>query len=466
MSLSAFAEVAADSRGPLEKMSSVKTMFKTMGDVAGVLRGTVPAGGKAGASPSEGAVENRHSMGYAVRGEMSRSESALSKTMKATTVKTYGWWRDNWEQDDTYTYTYDASGNITSELLKDADGACSRTVYEYNADGMVTFKETTVAEDGVNFMNSLKTEFEYDPIMTNVITKRSEWMWMDEDGWQQVSNNYERRITRNDKGDVESVVIAVLYDGEYDPTQRLTITYGENGEAIEMAEQILDYNGKDFFWEDGAKVTDIVWERTDGQFYDMENIFGGTNRVKSCTMIEADGMAMDVDVEYADGSDDYTAAISMTMDGITVTGTMEYALLENGGERLITEMKYMGMVIVSITQEILYDEWGLMTLQKVEESDYGEVYVEGRKGEVEYDSEGKPAVYTVSEFYTDEDTGEEVSEYFLRAEYSDYVDVTAGVGNVNVDAAAPSRYYNLQGMPVGAPEKGSIVIRDGKKIRY
>ncbi|MDE6380131.1 MAG: hypothetical protein K2L11_06635 [Muribaculaceae bacterium] len=399
-------------------------------------------------------------------GMMPAFKAPANPNLKATTVKTFGWWRDNWEADDTYTYTYDASGNITTELLKDADGACSRTVYEYNDNGMVTFKEILVSTDGVDYENSLKTEFEYDPIMTNVITKRSEWMWMEEDGWQQVSNNYERRITRNDKGDVESVVIAVLYEGEYDPTQRLTITYGENGEAVEMAEQILDYNGKEFFWEDGAKVTNIVWERTDGQFYNLEEIFGGANRVKSCTMIEADGMAMDVDVVYADDSDDYTANISMTMDGMTVTGTMEYALLENGGERLITEIKYMGMVLMSMTQEILYDEWGLMTLQKVEESGYGEVYVEGRKGEVEYDSEGKPAIYTISDFYTDEDTGEEVSEYFLRAEYSDYVDVTAGVGSLNVDAEAPVRYYNLQGMPVGAPEKGSIFIRNGKKIKY
>lgn len=402
------------------------------------------------------AKESRPYIGKAVNG--------LSERMKATTVKTFGWWRDNWEPDDTYTYTYDASGNITTELLKDAEGACSRTVYEYNADGMVTFKETKVSEDGVNFVNNLKTEFEYDPIMTKVITKRSEWMWMDEDGWQQVSNNYERRITRNEKGDVESVVIAVLYDGEYDPTQRLTITYGENGEAVEMAEQILDYDGKEFFWEDGAKVTDIVWERTDGQFYDIEDIFGGANRVKSCTMIDADGMAMDVNVEYADGSDDYTATISMTMDGMTVTGTLEYALLENGGERLITEMKYMGMVIISITQEILYDEWGLMTLQRVEESGYGEVYVEGRKGEVEYDSEGKPAVYTISEFYTDEDTGEEVSEYFLRAEYSDYVDVTAGVSSVMDEEGAAEKYFDLNGIRVTSPEKGRIVIKGGKAI--
>ena len=156
----------------------------------------------------------------------------------------------------------------------------------------------------------------------------------------------------------------------------------------------------------------------------------------------------------------------MVMDGMKVTGTVEYSLLENGGERLHTEVIFMGMVIASVTEEFLYDEWGLMTLQKAEEAGYGEYYAEGMRGVVEYDAEGKPSIYTVSEFYTDEDTGEEVSEYVIRAEYSDYVDVTAGVGNVNMDAAAPVRYYNLQGMPVSAPEKGQIVICNGKKVRY
>ena len=402
----------------------------------------------------------------AVPGSKAASKAAPNNNMKAQTMKTFGWWRDNWMPEDTYSYTYDTAGNIIVELVKDEAGYYSRTVSEYNDNGMVTFKETKTSSDGVNYENNMKTELEYDHILTDVITKRTEWIWLD-DEWQLKGNNYKRVFNRNDKGDVESVVIEVLYEGEYDPTQRLLITYGENGEAVEMAEEILDYNGKEFFWEEGAKVTDIVWERTDGQLYNIEEIFSGNNRVKSCHMIDGDGIEMDMNVEYAQDSDDYTASISMVMDGMTVTGVLEYTELENGGGRMHMELGFMGMVVMSITEEIQNDAWGLTTLQKVEESGYGETYAEGMRGEVEYDAEGRPATYTISEFYTDEDTGEVVSEYVIRAEYSDYVDVTTAVESVAAEDVVTGRYYNLQGMPVSAPEKGQIVVKDGRlSIKY
>lgn len=400
---------------------------------------------------------------------MMRSEG-LSSRMKAATVKTYGWWRENWTPEDTYSYTYDAAGNVTVELIKDAEGDYARTVNEYDANGMISFKETKTSSDGVNYDNNLKTEFEYDPILTDVITKRTEWMWMPDKSqnydWQLVGNNYKRIIARDEKGNITSVTIAVLYDGIYDPTQRLTITYGDNGEAIEMAEQILDYNGKEYFWEDGAKVTDIVWERTDGQLYDIEDIFGGANRVKSCRMVEADGMEMLVEVEYPDpDSDAFTGKILMTVEGMTVSGTISFTPLDNDGGIMTQEITYMGMTLMSVKEELRYDEWGLMTSQSVTEEGYGESYSEGTLGEVEYDAEGKPVVYTVSQFYTDEDTGEIVSEYVIRAEYSDYVDVTADVLPVRL-FKNDARCYDLQGRPVSTNEKGIIIIKDGKKIKY
>lgn len=390
--------------------------------------------------------------------------SDMARKIKPETTKTYGWWHDAWTPEDTYTYTYDASGNVTVELCEDAEGDYARTVSEYNENGKVTFKETKTSQDGVNFNNNMKTEFEYDPILTNVITKRTEWMWMRGD-WQLVGNNYTRTFYRNDDGNVTSVVIAVLLDGEYDPTQRLSITYGENGEAIEMAEQVLDYDGKEYFWEDGNQLTDIVWDRTDGQLYDIENIFIGANRIKSCHVIDEDGLIIDVTAEYADDSDAYTVTMLINEDGMSATATLKYTPYENDGGIIEQEISFMGTTIVKASEELRNDDWGLMTLYSVTEEVYGECFSEGTVGEVEYDAEGKPTVYTVSEYYTDEDTGETETEYIIRAEYSDYVDVTAGVGSIAAPASE-ERYYDLNGMPVSKPEKGSIVIRDGRKVKY
>lgn len=390
--------------------------------------------------------------------------SEQAKTIKPTTTKTFGWYGSRWLPEDTYSYVYDADGNVLVETDVDAEGGYSRTVSEYNADGMVSFQETTVSSDGVDFDNNRKSEFEYDPILTNVITKRSEWIWLGGE-WKLAGNNYKRIIARDEEGKVTSVTIAVLYDGIYDPTQRLTITYGENGEAIEIAEEILDYDGKEYFWEEGAKVTDIVWERTNGQLVDTEDIFSGANRVKSCSMQEPDGIVMNVEVEYAEDSDAYTGKITMTVDGMTVNGTVSYTPLENGGAIIEQEIFYMGMALYNTAEELRYDDWGLMTLYCVSASAYGETYREGQSGEVEYDAEGRPAVYTISEFYTDEDTGEEESEYIIRAEYSDYVNVTTDVRAV-LPCETAEKCYDLNGMQVSKPEKGRIVIRDGKKIKY
>ena len=237
------------------------------------------------------------------------------------------------------------------------------------------------------------------------------------------------------------------------------ITYSENGEAVEMTEEYSFNYDKELFWEVDSKVTDIVWDRTDGQICNIKEIFGGNNRVKSCHIIEDDEIATDLKVEYSERSDDYRASITMTMFGLTMTEVVEYSALENNGERMYREIGYMGMVMTSIS-EIHYDAWGLMTLQKEEERSGGETYVEGLSGEVEYDAEGRPSIYTISEFYTDEDTGKMVSEYLVRAQYSDYVDVTAAVDIMNTDVNLTGNYYNLQGMPVSSPEKGQIVVKD------
>lgn len=388
--------------------------------------------------------------------------SELAKKMKPGTTKTFGWSGSRWTPDDIYTYTYDGYGNVTVEEVVDPDGEYARTVSEYDANNMVTFKETKTSSDGVNYANNKKSQFEYDPILTNVITKRTEWMWLMDD-WRPVGNCYERRITRDDAGNITLVEIAVLYNGDYDPTQRLHITYGADGRASSISEEILGYDGRDFYWEQGPTITDIVWDRTDGQIYDIYDIFIGSNRIGSGHYLDPDGLDMNVTVEYATDSDAYVATMNMTMDGMTATATSEYIPLENDGYIGIGTTYFMGQEEYSSREEVRFDEWGLMTLTLESETEEGETYSESVVGEVEYDSEGKPATYTISEVYTDEMSGEDVSEYVIRAEYSDYVDVSAGVSGVEaVDSDA--RWFDLRGVRVGKPEKGRIVVGKGKKV--
>ena len=273
--------------------------------------------------------------------------SELSRTVKPGMTKTYGWDGEDWMPEDTYTYVYDTKGNITVENTIDSEGGFVRKVIEYDSNDMPKLKVTTVSEDGVDFRNNSKSEFEYDPILTKVITSRAEWVW-DIREWQP-GNCYKRIITRDGDGNITSSVIAVLFQGIYDPTQRVEVTYGEDGKATEISEQILtfDHGTYEYVWEQGVKITDIVWERTDGQIYNAEDIFIGNNRIGSAHYLDPDGLDMNVTVEYAADSDAYTATMAMTMDGMSVTATSEYIPLENDGYIGIGTTYYEGMETVS-----------------------------------------------------------------------------------------------------------------------
>ncbi len=391
--------------------------------------------------------------------------SELAKRLKPGTTKTFGWDGMEWVPEDTYTYIYDTAGNVTTELAEDLEGEFARTVSEYNDNGMVTLKETLVSSDGINFQNSKKSEFEYDPILTKVITERNELMWyMDE--WCQVGNCYKRIITRNEDGNITSVVIAVLFNGIYDPTQRLTITYGEDGTATEISEQVLnyDYESQEYFWEQSIRISNIVWENTDGQIYDAEDLFLGNNRIKTAHYDDIDDISMDIVVEYDAESPAYKITMDGSLDVEYLTAVTEYTPLENDGYILTGTTYMMEEELWSTREEVRYDDWGLMTLSEEWETEDGFSYGVSSVGEVEYDQEGKPLTYTVSETYVDWETEEEMTGYVIRAEYSDYVDVSQGSGAGMMIEETGGRYYDLQGMPVARPEKGRILIGKDKRM--
>lgn len=287
--------------------------------------------------------------------------------------------------------------------------------------------------------------------------------------WCQLGNNYKRIITRDEEGNITSSVIAVLFQGIYDPTQRVDVVYGTDGKATEISEQILnfDYDSYEYYWEQGTRITDIVWDRTDGQIYNIDDIFIGNNRIGSAHYVDPDGLDMNVIVEYAEDSDAYTATMSMTMDGMSVTGIMEYTPLENDGYIGEGTTYFMDVELLRSREEYRYDDWGLMTLSLESVTEDGFTYGEKIIGEVEYDSEGKPETYTVSQVYSDDEIGEEEMEYVIRAEYADYVDVTVGSGAEMMREEVKERCYNLHGLPVSSSDKGRIVVTEsGKKIKH
>lgn len=387
-----------------------------------------------------------------------------SEYWKPTDIKTYGWTGKKWALQESYTCKYDLNGNVVNEICFDSDGEVSNTDFQYDDYNKVVYKETKVSSDGVNFEDNKRTKFEYDPILHNVITLREEWLWMNND-WQMVGNCYRRAIRRNDDGNVTSVIIAVPYNGEYDPIQRLIVTYGEDGKASEIKQELLDYDGKDFFWVLEVTIKDIVWEITDGQIYDYEQLFFGKNRIKSATYFD-DEATMTINVDYMDGGiDGYYLTGVIVDEGETYNVKVEYIEQENGGYTLTSETIDADGEIETEREEVCYDEWGHLTLSYIESTDEeGTEIEENTVGTVEFDGDGFPLSYTITESYYDERKHEMVTENVFKEEYSGYIDVRAGVESIVNDSDAPVRYFNLQGMPLDKPIPGQIVImRQGER---
>lgn len=391
------------------------------------------------------------------------SANAQSNPLWRSTIqKAYGWNNEDfeWELSETVTYAYDANGYVVSETIEDVEGYLSRETYTRNAEGLYTYKLTEEKEPDGEWENCERVERTYDSRLTSVITANRQWIWEDGD-WMLLGNCYNRTITRNAQGNVTAVEIAVLYQGAYDPTQRIDIEYGDNGKATKIEETHLVYDENyELVWEIVGAFENIVWERTDGQFASTDDLFYGNNRIASATFFDGEGGELDFDIEY-DGAD-YELHATGISDDEEVEIWQSFTQLENDGFKLNnrTDYKVDGQVyyteIERHTEE--YDDYGLLLLIETIFSDGTYEELEDRmRGEVDYDpANGYPLIHVVEMYDYDLDAMINLG----RTDFEGYVDVTAGISGIGTDATdAPVEYYNLQGMRIAEPRQGELYIR-------
>lgn len=383
------------------------------------------------------------------------------------------WDGEGWEAAESNTYIYNSQGKITEELNTGVEGYASRTTYTYNDNGMRTRQLSQSAEDGENFENYRLQETEYDSRLVNVITSNYDYLWQD-DEWMQRGNNYRRTITRDANGNITSVVIATIYEDEFDPTEKIDITYGADGKPVTIAQQQLTLNdeGDGFVWETGVVFSDLQWIECDGQIVTADFLTSGANRMLS-GKISDEGMDADFTIEY-DPNNDNNHEIKVTYydaeEDEDVEITLNYVQLDdNGSFRLVSTYNFIYMGDPYWTEIYIetgsYDAYGLVLLEQTEFSDgtYQELE-DSYRGDVVYDpTYGYPLEYTTR--YYDYDEEDFVNE--LQVKFSDYVDASqSGVSNVGVDGATDAvEYYNLQGLKVSNPEAGQIlIVRRGNQV--
>lgn len=367
---------------------------------------------------------------------------------------------EGWELSDCHKLTYDATGRVlTDETASYEEGEImgyTRETRTYS-EGFPNYATRTVisSEDGSEWENNQKVERTFDSRLTDVVTANRDYQWYNEE-WALMGNNYNREITRDANGNITNVTIAVLFQGVYDPTMKLDIEYGEDGKAKTIRETTLTYDSNGLVWEEGTYLTDIVWDRTNGQIYNTDELFIGENRIKSCR-VRVDGDIMgDLTADYSGNWDSYHVTVVATDDtGERMDALVDHVDYGNGFNTFSRTTYSGGEETESHTTEVgeLYDHFGLLTHSIYKEDDE---IISQTQGIVTYEEEhGNPDTYEIQEL--DPDSGEFVPA--TRIEYSDYVDVAGVEGIASDNADAPAEYYDLRGVRIARPTQSGIYIR-------
>ena len=381
-------------------------------------------------------------------------------------------WGGRWLHAEDNDLTFDSNGNILTQFTSEFEGdramGYTRTTNTYDAHGMVTERFIEASQNGKDFRPSSKRVVAYDPILTDVIISNEQTVW--EDGEEVTGNCYHFDITRDEAGNITLAERAVLFMGIYDPTERFVVEYGSDGKAVSAAEAQLgyDWGSEEYYWIETQKLTDVEWVETDGQIYSVNSMMGGRNKLKSAIIVdEEEGYDMNLNMTYGDDGS-YTMVISLVEDPDLIAKTL-YTPLPNGGSKTIMTEEYMGEIYLTQTEILEYAPNGLILREYFYEEEEGEEpYLEETKGEFFGDDEEKPEAYEYS-LYIPEDDEWEPS---MRIEFSDYVFLKKSqsaietIESAESSSDAPAEYYNLQGIKVDAPSKGTVcIMRKGNNIQ-
>lgn len=380
-----------------------------------------------------------------------------------TRTDLYKWEDSQWELAEKCSFSYTPTGKIQQMAISDPRNIEMITDNTYNQNDQLVLSVISYSSDGEPFTEMMKLKFEYDDVLTNVVTLSESSVSLL--GQTIVLPGSSRRIiTRNDAGNITEVVNEEYEDGQYKPEDRIVIEYSAEGKAISITQYSSELKGDAYLWEKEASLTEVTWEETDGQIYDIEKIFQGNNRIKTAKVFIADledddfgednTILFDLTVNYNDVPGYYEGIISLPE--FELQSTITYEPKENGGYSI----KSSSIDGETEFEEVTYDEWGNMLSSYSEWSNgnYNEIE-EDIIGLVEYDDDGFPILYIVEENIHDPNSSKVENKMVSKTEFFDYINVTAGVGMTETDVNMPIMYFNLQGQPVTNPEAGSIYIR-------
>lgn len=376
--------------------------------------------------------------------------------------------RNTWRDPEVISFVYNPDGSVKSESTKN-----QREDYFYDEKGRLSEeRDYSLDRSGKEKLESIK-RYTYDPVIENLVVRVEYGSDVNNtDGWLGHAEGME--ITRNSDGNIVKVrEYSENRKGVKDyESEQMVIEYGTDGKACTIIEEEVEDNGRVIV--DG-KMTDIVWENTDGQIYQLDYdsptsaSYFGANRIKSST-IESEGFPYSISftVDYTD--DSFHSLAMMNNERVL---EVEYQAVDENGSYDATayaaDYEYdFGVFTKEESSETTYvyrvDAYGIAL-----EDSIVTVYYEGNfegtendvnKSEVTYDAVyGYPLEVIEMEM---NDRGTFVNN--KRIVYSDYAEYgNSGVSDVEIAEDSPVEFFNLQGQHVDNPSAGIFIRRQGTK---
>lgn len=366
--------------------------------------------------------------------------------------------------------TYTSEGLPVEEVQVAVDGTRMRRTLTYTPEGRMASEliEYFVGGEWVKYRTRTR---EYDR-QTGIITLSEDYTY--EGSTSYPGNCYRREITRNDDGNVTEVILSVFFNNEYDPTQRITIGYGEDARANSISCFDLTAVGSDLVWMPGATYTEIVWHETDGQIVSVDDFFRGANRIASAHYINTNNGKpwndYDLAATYADEGPDFVAISNGLCQNIEDARiTRDYKVTTAADGNVTTSLL--------TTYEVPTDpEFLPANYLETSVVDAGGFEIELSQYAWETDPEQRDLLTQVlTEVVYDPATGHALSATttedgmpLTRIEYSGYVDCTQqdAIGQLPASLSGqPAQYFDLQGRKLAAPSRrGFYIQRRGNEV--
>lgn len=404
---------------------------------------------------------------------------AFERSVKAADSQSTAIWRhtkeegylyeDEWVFDSSYSdIKYDNKGNRISEIYTDWEGFESLYTYTNDENGQRTSQYCEVIDELNGNIPYSKGAYEWDPIVTDFCLLKQNWDYVS-GSWSENATNYKRTVTRNEAGNVTSVVVSMYYLGSYEDIERTDIAYNETtgkAETYTFSRLSVNMNGE-LVWIVQQEVKELEWENTDGQLVrEWQSFLQGNNRVKSGAVYYNGKLDGYQNVTYVEGKTDFVSE-ETDISGNVWVRTKYTTLDENGSYRIDVDEFYWEDGEVADTysyyDKVQYNDKGDAILHEYfEVIDGEESLVSGEKNTYTYDTETGIILEAATDLCEDEEEG-----YlpFFKIVYSDPVDASkqSGIENIAIDENAPVEYYNLQGVRVSNPENGIFIKKQAGK---